>query len=65
MPTPVITAILRWSAVRREIEAFGATGLPLGVDVGIEIENATVTLDPGDVLLFYTDGVTEAIVTGR
>ena len=35
-------------------------GLPLGVDVGIEVANAAVTLDPNDVLLFYTDGVTEA-----
>jgi phosphoserine phosphatase RsbU/P len=54
------TAILHWSAVRREVEALGATGLPLGVDIGIEVENAAVTLDPGDLLLFYTDGVTEA-----
>ncbi|HEY8293587.1 MAG TPA: PP2C family protein-serine/threonine phosphatase [Thermomicrobiales bacterium] len=54
------TAILRWCTSARKIEALGATGLPLGVDIGIAIENATVTLDPGDVLLFYTDGVTEA-----
>ncbi|HEY8292739.1 MAG TPA: GAF domain-containing SpoIIE family protein phosphatase [Thermomicrobiales bacterium] len=54
------TAILRWCASARTIEVLGATGLPLGVDIGIAIENATVTLDPGDVLLFYTDGVTEA-----
>ncbi len=54
------TAILRWCAREGTIEALGATGLPLGVDIGIAIENATVTLDPGDVLLFYTDGVTEA-----
>lgn len=54
-------AIFRWCAVERKIEMLGATGLPLGVDVGIPVENATVTLDPGDVLLFYTDGVTEAM----
>jgi phosphoserine phosphatase RsbU/P len=54
------TAILRWCAARRAIEALGATGLPLGVDIGIEVENVAVTLDPGDLLLFYTDGVTEA-----
>lgn len=54
------TAILRWCARAKKIEALGATGLPLGVDIGITVENATVILDPGDVLLFYTDGVTEA-----
>jgi phosphoserine phosphatase RsbU/P len=54
------TAILRWCAARRAIESLGATGLPLGVDIGIEVENVVVTLDPGDLLLFYTDGVTEA-----
>ena len=54
-------AILHWSAREKRIESLGATGLPLGVDVGVPIENATVMLDPGDVLLFYTDGVTEAM----
>lgn len=53
-------AIFHWSVERGEIEALGATGLPLGVDIGIEVENAMVGLDPGDLLLFYTDGVTEA-----
>ncbi|MCA1666069.1 MAG: PP2C family protein-serine/threonine phosphatase [Thermomicrobia bacterium] len=54
-------AIFRWRARDRQVEAFGATGLPLGVDVGIAVENATVMLDPGDLLLLYTDGVTEAM----
>lgn len=54
-------AIFRWCAREQRIEMLGATGLPLGVDVGIAVENATVMLDPGDVLLFYTDGVTEAM----
>jgi sigma-B regulation protein RsbU (phosphoserine phosphatase) len=53
-------AVLRWCAATRQLQLLPATGLPLGVDVGIEIENATVELDPNDVLLFYTDGVTEA-----
>lgn len=54
------TAILRWSARERSLSALGATGLPLGIDIGIPVEDATVTLDPGDRLFFYTDGVTEA-----
>ncbi|MHB8645243.1 MAG: PP2C family protein-serine/threonine phosphatase, partial [Thermomicrobiales bacterium] len=56
-------AIFHWRARAKKIEMLGATGLPLGVDVGIAVENATVLLDPGDVLLFYTDGVTEAMST--
>jgi serine phosphatase RsbU (regulator of sigma subunit) len=54
-------AIFRWCTHSKTIESLGATGLPLGVDVGVPIENAAVLLDPGDVLLFYTDGVTEAM----
>jgi len=50
----------RWCAATKKLQELSATGLPLGVDVGIDIENATVDLDPNDVLLFYTDGVTEA-----
>lgn len=53
-------ALLRWSARAGCVHSLGATGLPLGIDVGIDVEDASVTLDPGDVLLFHTDGVTEA-----
>jgi serine phosphatase RsbU (regulator of sigma subunit)/pSer/pThr/pTyr-binding forkhead associated (FHA) protein len=37
-----------------------ATGLPLGVLVGCDYEATQVTLDPGDSLVLYTDGVTDA-----
>ncbi len=57
-------AIFHWCMHEKKIETLGATGLPLGIDVGIAVENATVLLDPGDVLLFYTDGVTEAMSPG-
>ncbi len=55
------TAILHWSARGRSLVSLGATGLPLGIDVGIPIEDAAVTLDPGDRIFLYTDGVTEAM----
>lgn len=54
-------AMLLWRARTRTIETLGATGMPLGIDVGIPIENASALLDPGDLLLLYTDGVTEAM----
>jgi phosphoserine phosphatase RsbU/P len=41
----------------RELEI---TGLPLGIDPEAEYETITTTLEPGETVLFYTDGVTEA-----
>ncbi len=38
-----------------------ATGLPLGVDDGFEYTSCQVSLEPGDCLLAFTDGVTEAM----
>lgn len=35
--------------------------LPLGIMEGQDFNQTTVTLDPGDVLLLYTDGITEAM----
>lgn len=40
-------------------ELFGA-GAALGIFDDIHLHNVRFELDPGDVLLFYTDGVTEA-----
>ncbi len=37
-----------------------ARGLPLGIDPGAEYEEHTLTLEPGDLLYAYTDGLTEA-----
>jgi sigma-B regulation protein RsbU (phosphoserine phosphatase) len=34
--------------------------IPLGIDEGLSFAQSTVTLVPGDLLLLYTDGVTEA-----
>jgi serine phosphatase RsbU (regulator of sigma subunit) len=38
-----------------------AKGMPLGVAAGIEFEQATINLSPGDVLTLFTDGITEAM----
>lgn len=37
------------------------TGMWLGVDENSKFEQRTITLQPGDFLLLYTDGVTDAI----
>ena len=48
--------------VRRdgEVEQFGEAGTVLGLFTGIDINPRSATLDTGDAVVFYTDGVTEA-----
>jgi sigma-B regulation protein RsbU (phosphoserine phosphatase) len=36
-------------------------GVPLGILEEVSYEEATITLDPGQTILFYTDGITEAV----
>lgn len=43
-----------------EIDLLGATGMVVGILPTASYEQASVTLDPGDVLTLYSDGVTEA-----
>jgi serine phosphatase RsbU (regulator of sigma subunit) len=38
-----------------------ASGLPLGVMAGFEYESRDLALDPGDTLVLFTDGVTDAM----
>jgi phosphoserine phosphatase RsbU/P len=43
------------------IQPLFSTGLPLGMFEGVEFQQETVTLDPSEYLVLYTDGVTEAM----
>ena len=48
-------------AIRRDsVERLGASGLPLGMLEGSGYEEASLNLDPGEMLFIYSDGVTEA-----
>ena len=38
-----------------------ATGLPLGIMPGFEYESVTLTLNPGDMISVFTDGVTDSM----
>ena len=50
-------------ATRTVAEAIGneAAGLPLGVLDGFQYASCQVALEPGDCILAFTDGVTEAM----
>ncbi|HEX2225410.1 MAG TPA: PP2C family protein-serine/threonine phosphatase [Thermoanaerobaculia bacterium] len=44
-----------------EVEELGCGGLPLGLRDPLLVTPSTATLEPGDLLLFYTDGLVEAV----
>ena len=48
-----------------EVEWLEGGGLPLAVEPGARYETRRRERDPGDMLIFYTDGVTEAARRGR
>ncbi|MEE8392318.1 MAG: SpoIIE family protein phosphatase, partial [Anaerolineae bacterium] len=44
----------------QELEQLKKGGMALGVLEGVRLEERVVSLEPGDSLVFYTDGITEA-----
>lgn len=44
-----------------EFEELSRTGIVLGVDESLELEQGTAELEPGDFLVMYTDGVPDAL----
>ncbi len=49
-----------------EVERIDAVGdLPLGIIPDVDYQTAETTLQPGQTLLMYTDGITEAMSPGR
>jgi sigma-B regulation protein RsbU (phosphoserine phosphatase) len=47
-----------------ELEWLSKGGMALGVLEGVRLEEHAISLEPGDSLVFYTDGVTEAFSPG-
>jgi sigma-B regulation protein RsbU (phosphoserine phosphatase) len=43
-----------------EVDVLRNTGIPLGMFEGMEWKRAKVKMNPGDVLMLYSDGVPEA-----
>jgi serine phosphatase RsbU (regulator of sigma subunit) len=46
-------------------EFAGEPGMLLGVDTGLDVHETGLHLEPGDTLLVYTDGLTEAQAPAR
>jgi phosphoserine phosphatase RsbU/P len=44
-----------------DVEMLTTPGIPLGIQPAEELPEKQVQLHPGDLVLFYTDGVTEAV----
>ena len=51
---------LLWRARNRTIQALDTLGALIGLDVASTYEESTITLETGDVVIYYTDGFTEA-----
>lgn len=49
-----------WRDREQKVEFFPATGLPLGIDPKTSYYSQLLALHPGDTLLLYSDGATEA-----
>jgi sigma-B regulation protein RsbU (phosphoserine phosphatase) len=45
----------------RKVEKLAADGIALGVFEGITLEEKSIQLEPGDQVLMYTDGISEAM----
>jgi len=52
---------LLWRHAESRMVPLASDGMALGVLENVTLEERTVTMEPGDVLVLYTDGVTESI----
>jgi serine phosphatase RsbU (regulator of sigma subunit) len=55
---------LWFQAASGQVKELAAAGIALGVLSHVDIEEREVVLAPGDLLLYYTDGITEAMDAG-
>lgn len=46
--------------VNGSVQELEISGLPLGIDLDTDYEEITIVLEPGDMVVFYTDGIIEA-----
>ncbi len=51
---------LLWQAAEGTIQRLDTEGFLIGLDAESQYEEATISLNPGDTILYYTDGFTDA-----
>jgi sigma-B regulation protein RsbU (phosphoserine phosphatase) len=51
---------LLWHAATKTIKRLDTLGMLIGLDADTHYQDAQVQLSPGDVLIYYTDGFTDA-----
>jgi sigma-B regulation protein RsbU (phosphoserine phosphatase) len=51
---------LLYTASQNQLTMLKATGMPLGVEPETNFAQRTIQLEPGDFILLYTDGITDA-----
>ncbi|MBD2577526.1 GAF domain-containing SpoIIE family protein phosphatase [Oscillatoria sp. FACHB-1406] len=51
---------LLWQAATGKLERLDTLGMLIGLEVDSEYEDAKIQLEPGDTILYYTDGLTDA-----
>jgi sigma-B regulation protein RsbU (phosphoserine phosphatase) len=52
---------LWWQASTGKIDKLDTWGMLIGLDIDSEYEDARVQLAPGDIIIYYTDGFTDAV----
>jgi sigma-B regulation protein RsbU (phosphoserine phosphatase) len=52
---------LLWQAATKTIKRLDTLGMLIGLDADTHYQDAQVQLQPGDVLIYYTDGFTDAV----
>jgi sigma-B regulation protein RsbU (phosphoserine phosphatase) len=52
---------LLWHAATKSIEKLETKGMLIGLDTDSKYEDAQIQLEPGDVIIYYTDGFTDAV----
>ncbi len=55
---------LLWRNLEREYTLIPATGLPLGIFPDEHYQDEKIVMRPGDLVIIYSDGVTDAINPG-